>query len=1224
MAPASACKEAAAAFPLPEPRVPYPRLSALTERDQRSYVELMQKFQNVQPATRLQGKVYGSLALYSELKNAVWSEIPEFMKYLQNVARMCAEDYKVINHEAARYVEEVLQAWNESLKKYPELYTVNEITSIMGGKFIPDLTLRLEKQLLCMGRALYLRVPTRAASIQLPTDYKTIASFIPPSAVRTSAFESDISSDVNAERLSVKYGAKVSLTSRALFTLLNNCGPNYTEPWEIPLHVKTICGEGNQTEKVVFIDSPLPKKELAVREKNLLFYEVPLDLMMSKKSFTPMSNVTQDKPQSNMSEVNEFHSQEHQRCVTACEGSDLDFSADFTQLETFGAVSSGPSRKALLKADVPKASKWASRTNAPRSPPALGCSKDQDLAKTEATETTARENQLSFPLSAPNCGTESKPTDSRGPPVSDQQKDEAKREGEVEGGSATLARNNSDEVAGLKELKSDSDSDAERLVIDATFPDNRDSCSPAKAALSDVASLPEKHDHQGPEEVIPDTPQSPPSDQDAPSSQKMNSPGLVRKRKASKALSKEFDPVGQILRMQCKLLKSTRKHSVDHPQAVQQPSSQCQDPLGQSPFDRTPITIPSPESHTPATFGNVPSFSEKTAQNTRTHLLSEELLNCEESVSDYTAPSSGNVTYKLFSLSDLLVLVRGRIQKTQIRPRAAKGARRKHVPVYVLPKLEYQSMYGIEAFTESEICQLWTESLINSNSWFYIGHIDVFTSKLILIDQFPAASLMDKLGSFKPVNSLNILHHILRKVTSLPEDRYLLSHSPGDSYITIYRTSRGGKFTRAAYNLHAAHSTVPAAPATLSVPWVCLDSNVLLPYHIHHGRAPCTFPPRPTDGFPNKKVAVAKASRDVLAQGEAVSTEMRRCPSPTQQVCPQGKVIDIRELLSEVCLAGDEISCEATVKPFANFDANNDATMLARAIETKGVDEHTIIDILTHRSNAQRQDIMFAFEKRSKKPLEDVLNSALKDPLKSVILGLLKPPAKYDALEMKKAVKGLGTKEDALIEILCSRTNVEIREMKKAYYEVYKKDMISDIKGDTSGDFRKLLCALAEGKRPEPSNVEDYNQIDSDAKALYEAVKQKKGIDTAKWITILTERSAPHLVRVFQRYNTYSPSSVSESIKEGLSKDLKNNLLALVQCIQSTPMFFANKLSQMIQGDLGRDVLTRIMVSRSEIDLLTIRREFKKKTGRSLYQSIKATTKDDYEQVLLALCGGND
>ncbi|XP_032870645.1 little elongation complex subunit 2 isoform X2 [Amblyraja radiata] len=872
-APGNTTREAAT-FPIPEPRVPYPRFSALTEREQRSYVQLMQRFKNTQWAARMQGRMYGCLAQFSELKNTVWNEVPEFMKYLQNVARMCAEDYDVTCQDAVRYTEEVLQAWNDSLKKYPELYTVNEMTSIMGGKFIPDLTLRLEKKLLCLGRATYLRVPTAASAAQLTTDYKTIASFTPASA-RASAFESDISGDENAERLSVKYGAKLSLTSRALFTLLNNCGPKYTEPWELPVHVKTIHGEGNKMEKVIFIDSPLPKKELSTREKNLLFYEVPLDLLMSKKSYTAMSNLTLDKAQN----IDTSEEMEHQRPVNAPGSGDLDFNADFTQLETFGTISS---EEVKPKDGGPRACKRTAKAKTAKPAPVAGDSKGQGVPEAKSqpahvVKEKAQEGQLPSSRPNPNSGREPSSVEASecGPhSSSDQHKAKPMEERGGEGEKERLA---SCKAAGSQE--SDSDSDEERMVIDTSLMDINEARDPVEV---DLPTVPEKPDLPSPEEIIPDTPRSPSPDRDPPSRQKTKV--LACKRKAAKPLLKEFDPVGQILRMQCKLLKPIPKQQpVDQTQATQEANSTRHNPPGQPPLSHNPLTAHIPQSHHPAALGNVPTSLGKTGQSTRAHLLPEELLNCDESASDYTEPASGNVAYKLFSLSDLLLLVRGSVHKTQIRPRSNKGGRKKHVPVYVLPKLEYQPMYGIEALTESEICQLWTESLINSNSWFYIGHIDVFTSKILLIDQFPAASITEKLGSFNPVNSINILHHILRKLTSLPEDRYLLSHSSGDSSITIYRTSLGGRFTRAAYNLHATHSTLPAIPSTLSMPWVPLDPSVLLPFHIHHGRAPCTFPPRPADNPHAQKVGVAKAKREIHGPGGAVTTETKSHHFPPAQ-----------------------------------------------------------------------------------------------------------------------------------------------------------------------------------------------------------------------------------------------------------------------------------------------------------------------------------------------------
>ena len=43
--------------------------------------------------------------------------------------------------------------------------------------------------------------------------------------------------------------------------------------------------------------------------------------------------------------------------------------------------------------------------------------------------------------------------------------------------------------------------------------------------------------------------------------------------------------------------------------------------------------------------------------------------------------------------------------------------------------------------------------------------------------------------------------------------------------------------------------------------------------------------------------------------------------------------------------------------------------------------------------------------------------------LETVFWGLLQTPVQYDASVLKSSMKGLGTHEDSLIEIVCSRTN---------------------------------------------------------------------------------------------------------------------------------------------------------------------------------------------------------
>ncbi|NXW11601.1 ANX12 protein, partial [Fregetta grallaria] len=262
-----------------------------------------------------------------------------------------------------------------------------------------------------------------------------------------------------------------------------------------------------------------------------------------------------------------------------------------------------------------------------------------------------------------------------------------------------------------------------------------------------------------------------------------------------------------------------------------------------------------------------------------------------------------------------------------------------------------------------------------------------------------------------------------------------------------------------------------------------------------------------------------------------------------------------------------------------------------------GVDEATIIDILTKRTNAQRQQIKAAYQQAKGKSLEEALKKVLKSHLEDVVVALLKTPAQFDAEELRASMKGLGTDEDTLIEILASRNNREIREASRYYKEVLKRDLTQDIISDTSGDFQKALVALAKADRCEDSHVND-ELADNDARALYEAGEKRKGTDINVFVTVLTARSYPHLRRVFQKYTKYSKHDMNKVLDLELKGDIENCLTALE--------------------------LIRIMVSRHEVDMNEIKGYYKRLYGISLRQAIMDELKGDYENILVALCGSDN
>ncbi|KAG9488900.1 hypothetical protein GDO78_005090 [Eleutherodactylus coqui] len=316
------------------------------------------------------------------------------------------------------------------------------------------------------------------------------------------------------------------------------------------------------------------------------------------------------------------------------------------------------------------------------------------------------------------------------------------------------------------------------------------------------------------------------------------------------------------------------------------------------------------------------------------------------------------------------------------------------------------------------------------------------------------------------------------------------------------------------------------------------------------------------------------------------------------------------------------VGTRGTIKPYAGFNAAEDK--LQKAMKGMGTDEDAIIEVIANRSLAQHKITFFFFFCLFIQDLEDDLKSELTGNFEKVILGLLTPITLYDVLELKKAIKGAGTDEGCLIEILASRSSEEIRNINVTYQLKFGKSLEDDICSDTSFMFQRVLVSLNAGGRDQSDKVDD-SLAKQDAMELYAAGEKKWGTDEVKFLTILCCRNKKHLLKVFEEYKKIAKKDLEASIKSEMSGNLEDALLAIVKCTKSVPSYFAERLYKSMKG-LGTDdnTLIRVMVSRCEIDMLEIRADFKKMYGKSLHSFIKGDCSGDYRKVLLKLCGGED
>uniref|UniRef100_A0A8C3VB00 Annexin n=1 Tax=Catharus ustulatus TaxID=91951 RepID=A0A8C3VB00_CATUS len=312
---------------------------------------------------------------------------------------------------------------------------------------------------------------------------------------------------------------------------------------------------------------------------------------------------------------------------------------------------------------------------------------------------------------------------------------------------------------------------------------------------------------------------------------------------------------------------------------------------------------------------------------------------------------------------------------------------------------------------------------------------------------------------------------------------------------------------------------------------------------------------------------------------------------------------------------------QGTIQAAPNFDAGRDAEILRKAMKGFGTDEQAIINVVANRSNDQRQKIKAAFKTMYGKDLIKDLKSELSGNVEELILALFMPSTYYDAWSLRHAMKGAGTQERVLIEILCTRTNQEIREIVNCYKSEFGRDIEEDIRSDTSGHFERLLISMCQGNRDENQTV-DYQKAQEDAQRLYQAGEGKLGTDESCFNMVLASRSFPQLKATVEAYSRIANRDLLSSIDREFSGNVERGLKTIVQCALNRPAFFAERLYYSMKG-AGTDdsTLIRIVVTRSEIDLVQIKQMFTQMYQKTLATMIASDTSGDYRKLLLAIVG---
>ena len=303
------------------------------------------------------------------------------------------------------------------------------------------------------------------------------------------------------------------------------------------------------------------------------------------------------------------------------------------------------------------------------------------------------------------------------------------------------------------------------------------------------------------------------------------------------------------------------------------------------------------------------------------------------------------------------------------------------------------------------------------------------------------------------------------------------------------------------------------------------------------------------------------------------------------------------------------------------MSAEKDAEALRNAMKGIGTDEAAIIKIIANRTNAQRQQIKQAYKTAFGRDLVADLKSELHGNFEDATVALFDTPIEYDVNQLKKAMKGAGTDEDTLIEIIASRPNWMLKQIKEEYKKKYGKELEKDIESETGGDLRRLLVSLLQCNRSENAHPNDA-ECQKKAKELYDAGEGKWGTDESVFNKIFTLSSPMELCLIAKHYHKLTGRTILQAIEKEFSGDMKKLLTSIVYAIISPSEYFATRVNKAVRGwGTNDNLLIRVLVTRDEIDMPQIKQYYKQLYGKDMLADIKSDCSGDYQKLLIELAG---
>nr|AMP46323.1 annexin 4 [Spironucleus vortens] len=286
---------------------------------------------------------------------------------------------------------------------------------------------------------------------------------------------------------------------------------------------------------------------------------------------------------------------------------------------------------------------------------------------------------------------------------------------------------------------------------------------------------------------------------------------------------------------------------------------------------------------------------------------------------------------------------------------------------------------------------------------------------------------------------------------------------------------------------------------------------------------------------------------------------------------------------------------------------------IEEACKGLGTDEKRLINACAACSAMERGAVAAAYKAKTGKDLQDLLKAELSSNIKRLMQGMFTERYTFWAQELNESVKGLGTDETKLIDLIVSCGDEEYAAVDKVYTEKYGESVLAALTGDAgNSDWGKLLKLWIEkGDKCTKSAAEA-------AEALHKAGKGL-GTDEKTFIQILGSVTHQQYAEIDAEFNKQFSKSLRDFIKAEFTGKDEYGFLAVHDYLLDPIGHIATMLQTAMKGaGTNEDRLVCTTVLHSDWVKTLIRGVYEKRGFGDLTKAIKGDTSGDLEYALLA------